>query len=183
MTGYDYCRKLVELGKSYGLDLFEGSVAELDMTDHKYDVIILNHVIEHFTDSFGNMKSILKHLNHNGILYAGVPNIDNFDKNQFQNAHVYYFSPRTFDYYIRMCSLEKIQFASAEKVHMYGIYKIAQGGSTQKDLLNAEYTHMKRVITRRKLRSIIVSSLEKIRMKKALKSLIVTLSKGIRNKH
>jgi len=75
------------------------------------------------------MKSILQHLNANGILYAGVPNIDNFGKGQFQNAHIYYFSPRTFHYYMTMCDLEMIKCGSAENYHMYGIFKLTTKGS------------------------------------------------------
>ena len=131
-----------------------------------------SHVIEHFTDFFNNMKSILQHLNTNGILYAGVPNIENFEKGQFQNAHVYYFSPRTFHYYMTMCDLEMIKCGSAQHFHMYGIYKPTTIGLIEKNHLAFEYTIMKRKIAEAKLKSTVVVLLEKIGIKKPAKFII-----------
>tara|TARA_B100000315_G_C14453903_1_gene530460 strand:+ start:260 stop:1033 length:774 start_codon:yes stop_codon:yes gene_type:complete len=173
VTGYDYSCNLVKLGRSYGLNLRQGSFAEISATNDKYDVIILSHVIEHFTDFFNNMTSILQNLNTNGILYAAVPNIDNFWKGQFQNAHIYYFSPRTFNHYMKMCGLEVLEFGSALKLfHMYGIYKRAAISSIQKNQLSSEYDLMKAKIAKCKFKSTIVSFLEKIGIKSQLKSLI-----------
>ncbi|MEI6613505.1 MAG: methyltransferase domain-containing protein, partial [Chrysiogenales bacterium] len=49
VTGYDYSPSLVEFGRSRGLNLFTGSFQEII---GEYDVIILSHVIEHFTNFF-----------------------------------------------------------------------------------------------------------------------------------
>ncbi len=172
VTGYDYSYNLVKLGRSYGLNLREGSFAEVSATNDKYDVIILNHVVEHFSDFFNNMTSILQHLNTNGILYASVPNIDYLEKGQFQNAHIYYFSPRTFNYYMKMCGVEVLEFGSAQTIHMYGVYKLTTIASIEKNQLSPEYDLMKPKIAKCKLKSTIVSFLEKIGIKKPVKSLI-----------
>ena len=121
VKGYDYSFSLAFLGKSYGLDIINGSYDELQQNDDKFDVIILNHVIEHFTDLFYSLNFIIRYLNNNGIVYIAVPNIDNFAKSQFQNAHVYYFSPRTFKYYLSVCNLELMQFGSVETIHMSAV--------------------------------------------------------------
>jgi 2-polyprenyl-3-methyl-5-hydroxy-6-metoxy-1,4-benzoquinol methylase len=172
VTGYDYSYNLVKLGRSYGLNLREGSFAEVSATNDKYDVIILNHVVEHFSDFFNNMTSILQHLNTNGILYASVPNIDNLAKAQFQNVHNYYFSPRTFNYYMKMCGMEVLEFGSAQTIHMYGVYKLTTIASIEKNQLSSEYDILRPKIAKSKLKSTIVSFLEKIGIKKPVKSLI-----------
>ena len=172
VTGYEYSHNLVKLGRPYGLNLRQGSFAEMSATNDKYDVIIINHVIEHFTDFFNNMTSILQHLNTNGILYAGVPNIDNFGKGQFQNAHIYYFSPRTFNYYMKMLGLEVLEFDTVQTIHMFGVYKLITNALIEKNQLSSEYDLMKTKIAKSKLRSTIVSFLEKIGIKKPVKSLI-----------
>jgi 2-polyprenyl-3-methyl-5-hydroxy-6-metoxy-1,4-benzoquinol methylase len=172
VTGYDYSFNLIKLGRSYGLNLRQGSFAEINSTSDKYDVIILNHVIEHFTDFFNNMASILQHLNTKGILYVGVPNIDNFRKGQFQNVHIYYFSPRTFNYYMKICGLEVLKFGPSEKIHMYGILKRKTIVSIEKNQLSHEYALMKQKIVIGKLTSALVSLLEKIGIKKPVKSFI-----------
>jgi 2-polyprenyl-3-methyl-5-hydroxy-6-metoxy-1,4-benzoquinol methylase len=87
VTGYDYSTSLIKLGRSKGLNLMEGS---FDDVSGQYDLIILNHVAEHFTDFYGSMKNLCGHLNPGGILYVSVPNMDHFYRDQFQNAHTYY---------------------------------------------------------------------------------------------
>lgn len=181
VTGYDYSYNLVKLGISYGLNLREGSIATLNATNDKYDVIIMNHVIEHLTNFFDNMKLILQHLNTDGILFAAVPNIDNFRKGQFQNAHIYYFSPRTFNYYMTMCGLEMIKSGSTQEGEIgdiggvYGIFRLTTQGLIVMNHLESEYSFMKRKIAIGKFKSIIVSFLEKIWMEKPVKSLIAFL--------
>ncbi len=177
ITGYDYSSELIMLGKSYGLNLKQGSFAEINSTDKKYDVIILNHVIEHFTDLFTNMASILLHLNTDGILYIGVPNIDNFGKGQFQNAHVYYFSPRTFNYYMKRCGLEVMKYGPAQNIHMYGIFKRLNSareatGLIEKKQLSHEYTFMRQTIVKGKFKSAIASILENMGIKKPVKYIL-----------
>ena len=79
-----------------------------DNFNDKYDLIILSHVIEHFTDLDKIINKLKKLLNPNGVLYILTPGVLNFEKygflnlvNQFkrtlflfylQNAHIYYFS-------------------------------------------------------------------------------------------
>jgi len=172
VTGYDYSFDMIKLGRSYGLNLRQGSFTEIHSTNDKYDVIILNHVIEHFTDFINNMESIIQHLSANGIVYIGVPNMDNFGKGQLQNAHTYYFSPRTFNHYMKICGLEVLKFGSAQKIHMYGIFKLNTMDLIKKSQLSHEYTFMKQKIVKSNLRSIFVSLLEKIGIKKAVKSFI-----------
>ena len=40
------------------------------------------------------------------------------------------------------CGLKEKIFGSAYKIHMYGIFKIAQDNSNKKDDLGNEYAHM-----------------------------------------
>jgi 2-polyprenyl-3-methyl-5-hydroxy-6-metoxy-1,4-benzoquinol methylase len=71
VVGYDYSPILTELGKEYGLNLHQGSFSTLENSSILYDVIILNHVIEHFTNFNKNMNQILQYLKPDGLLYIG----------------------------------------------------------------------------------------------------------------
>ena len=174
VTGYDYSHNLIKLGRRYGLNLKQGSFQELNDTTKKYDVIILNHVIEHFTDIKNNINSILKCLEPNGFIYISVPNIDNFSHGQFQNAHVYYFTPRTFIHYMNELSLQTVEFDLDESIHMHGVFKISSIDikNNSKLLLASEYPFMRYKILQGKIKSKIVLLLEILRVKEWIKKLI-----------
>ena len=165
VTGVDYSAELTQLGKTYGLNLRQGSIRSLSKVKDKYDVIILNHVIEHSTDFFNDMNLITQRLNENGIIYIGVPNIDNCHLGQFHNAHTLYFTPRTFLHYMGACGLKEKTFGSAYKIHMYGIFKIAQDNSNKKDDLGNEYARMIKKVRFEKLKFLVVLLLKMMGIK------------------
>ncbi len=119
VTGYDYSPSLVALGREYGLDLFQGSLCEVG---GKYDVIILNHVVEHFTDVIGSIKRLTQHLSPGGIFYIAVPDIRNFSMGQLQNAHTYYFTLPTLRYYMAKCGLKLLHSEPAEGMHLAAVF-------------------------------------------------------------
>lgn len=49
-------------------------------TDEKYDVIFMNHVLEHFMDPNEAMLKIVSLMNKNGLLYIRVPDHDSYDR-------------------------------------------------------------------------------------------------------
>ena len=144
VTGYDYSSSLVSLGREYGLNLLQGEISDIDGS---YDVIILNHVLEHLTDIKASVKKLKQHLNPGGILYIAVPNIKNFSMGHFQIAHTYYFSLSTLQYYMSQCGLKMISNGVAQKIHMYVIFEDA-GKNLDKDFLSRHYEEMKLVIRR-----------------------------------
>ncbi len=149
-TGYDYSPSLVELGRSRGLNLFVGSFQEII---GEYDVIILNHVVEHFVSFFQSMRDIIFHLKKGGIIYIAVPDMDNYSEGQFQNAHVYYFTKRTMTYYFSLLGLRAIKNGTAQMIHTYGIYKIDQFPEPSNIDLKKEYSVMMRKVMLGKLKS------------------------------
>lgn len=120
VLGIDYSPSLVELGKAHGIAMKQGAA---DGIQGQYDVIILNHVFEHLLDPLGTLEKIKTHLNPDGIVYIAVPNFLNFPLNDLQNAHVYYFDPRTFAHYCVKAGLLCIAQGPAEKYHMFGIFR------------------------------------------------------------
>ena len=175
VTGFDYSEKSIQQGKSYGLNIRQGSIKSLSEVNDKYDVIILNHVIEHSTNFFNDMNLIRQKMNKNGIIYIGVPNIDNCHLSQFHNAHTLYFTPLTFLHYMNLCGLKEIDFGSAQKIHMYGIFKIMQDSSNQKNGLGNEYTRMIKKIRFEKLKFVIAVPLKIL----GIKHFVATILKRI----
>jgi len=139
VLGVDYSHSLVSLGCEYGINMLQGSISEIA---GEFDAIILNHNLEHLSNPVEFLKNIIKYLKEDGIIYIAVPNILNFGLGQLQNAHTYYFDPENFVYYCYLSGLERITSGSAEKIHMFAIFKPAN----ENDFVNIELgNHYKKI--------------------------------------
>jgi 2-polyprenyl-3-methyl-5-hydroxy-6-metoxy-1,4-benzoquinol methylase len=172
VVGYDLSPKLTQVGRSFGLDLREGTISDIE---GEYDIIIMNHVIEHFTDLLCSMQSVIKHLKPGGLVYIGVPNIDNYGLGQLQNAHVYYFTPQTFKFYMSRCSLRLIKFGSAQEFHMYGIFEL-EDQCSDISVLKPEPKRLMKIIRRARLKEILGMVFGKLGLKNLIKSGLKKLS-------
>lgn len=135
VLGIDFSQNLVELGKKNGLNMIKGS---LESIKGQYDIIILNHALEHFLNPVLSLKQIIQHLKDNGLIYIAVPNIANFGMEQIQNAHVYYFDPLTFKYFCELSGLKMLRAGAAQKIHMFGIFK-KRSGTFENNILSGHY--------------------------------------------
>lgn len=101
--GVDLSPSYIEFGKSKGVNVRCCHSGKLLKENKVYDIIILNHVLEHFTDLKNELEIVRKLLNpQGGLLFVAVPGIKNLlfsycnDFLQFlQNAHVYHFTQDT----------------------------------------------------------------------------------------
>ena len=173
IKGIDYSKELAEIGKEHGLDIRSGSIDQIP--ERKFDVIILSHVVEHLTEFYQNMGKILAHLNDNGVVYIAVPNIDDFEIGQFQNAHVSYFTPRTLDCYLNKCGLTEIQGGKSEGIHMYRILNLStskEGDKACENMKN-EYYYMRTKVVKDLIYRRLVLLLEFFKVKALLKKLFL----------
>ena len=85
--------------------------------DNFFDVIVVNHVLEHIENPLVILKQIKKKLNINGFLFIGVPNIEGlFPRFQKENwpslqplAHIYQFTPKTLKLLLQKIGFEPIR--------------------------------------------------------------------------
>ena len=133
VLGVDYSTEGIEIGKKYGITLTQG---DSGIVKGKFDVILLCHVIEHFTDPFDELKKIRKLLKEDGLLYISLPNIENFGLDHFQNAHTYYFRKEEFLYLLNSSFFELIDFGISQEIHMYGVFKIKESSNNTFDIKN-----------------------------------------------
>jgi 2-polyprenyl-3-methyl-5-hydroxy-6-metoxy-1,4-benzoquinol methylase len=123
VTGIEYSPSLNTLGKAHGLNMVSGGIEKLQ---GHYDLILINHVLEHMHDPLAALRKIKEHLKPDGKAYVGVPNILNFDLSQFQNAHLYCFAPHNFTYFCRVAGFKVLSEGSAHGIHMYAV--LGHGG-------------------------------------------------------
>ena len=103
VSGYDFDEKYLEYGRSKGINLYYGDFYK-QTDNNKYDLIILNHVLEHLLSPLEEIGKLLPKLRIGKYLYIQVPGIyciSDIYKNPltyFQNAHVYNF----FEQYFRV---------------------------------------------------------------------------------
>lgn len=96
VSGYDFDEEYLDYGRNRGLDLYYGNIHEL-VDDNSVDLLLMNHVFEHFLDPIQEMKKLLPKVKTGKFLYIEVPGIFNIHNVYhhpicyFQNAHVYNF--------------------------------------------------------------------------------------------
>lgn len=101
-SGVDLSPMYIEFGKRKGLNLRCCHSSELVKEGKTYDIIILNHVLEHFINMKEELAVIRKLLKpETGIFFVAVPGLKNLKTyhNDFlellQNAHTYVFAKET----------------------------------------------------------------------------------------
>ena len=91
--GIDYNEEYLEYGRLKGLSLISGDYKNT-IQDNSTDLLILSHVMEHFTNPIKEMVEVIKKINHDKYLLVEVPGIFFIKKIYFdpilyfQNAHV-----------------------------------------------------------------------------------------------
>lgn len=145
VKGLDYSPILCELGRERGIDLIQGGLERLNDFAPEFDLIIANHVIEHFFDLPGSMRAITSRLVPRGILYVGVPDIYFYDISQIQNAHNYYFSPATLAHYCGQAGLAVIASGKDDSgLHQYALLRPNSAKDALRISLDSEYRMIRR---------------------------------------
>jgi len=86
--------KALEVARSRGLEVMQGSIDEVAQTGELFDVITMSHVIEHVHDPVSFVKFAYKCLKPGGILYIDTPNIESFCAKRFGKSWRGIESPR-----------------------------------------------------------------------------------------
>lgn len=101
-TGIDLGKEYVDFGRKQGLNLINGTADDLKLLGVKFDLIILNHVLEHFLEIRHEFDTIRGLLADTGYLYISVPGIESIETvyggdilRYIQNAHVRHFTKDT----------------------------------------------------------------------------------------
>lgn len=102
-TGIDLSHSYVEYGKRKGLDLYCSDATSFAQSGKQFDVIVLNHVLEHFTDLERELSTISCLMKDSGYLFVAVPGVKYmtfgaYDRDflkMLQNAHIFNFTKDT----------------------------------------------------------------------------------------
>jgi len=123
----------------YGINVFEGDISKLEYWD-KFDVIVVNHVVEHTNDPVQFLSDIKKCLVPNGIIHIAVPNIECWEAaisgwTSYEPYHLSYFSQSTLKKLVvdGGWSIEKIFTRETFSGWFLAIFRTMSGMHLQRD--------------------------------------------------
>jgi len=103
---------------TFDISIHCGFVFELP-SDARYDVIVINHVLEHVNNPVKFLLDVKARLKQNGILHLAVPNIASWGArlkgwNCYEPYHLIYFSPDTLRRVIEMAGFNVVLLSTCE---------------------------------------------------------------------
>lgn len=102
VTGIDMSPRACELVARRGLPVLQGDFLEVDLPPESFDVVTMNHFLEHSLDPRASLRKAHAILRRGGTLVVGVPNFDSWARRRFGASwsdldlprHVTHFTPR-----------------------------------------------------------------------------------------
>ena len=87
--------------------------------EKKYDLIIMNHVLEHDSNPKQFLADVKKHLNKGGRIRIAVPNIGSWDAklpgwNSYEPYHVVYYTPKLLKRLVSLLNFSEIKIFTLE---------------------------------------------------------------------
>lgn len=116
-SGLEINPAAVSLGKErYKVSLFNLSVSQMCDTGRRWDVVILNHVLEHIQEPVQFLSDCRKLLREDGILYIGTPCYTGWTaiaegknwNNYYVDQHIWQWTPNTIGNIIKEAGLSVI---------------------------------------------------------------------------
>ena len=89
--------------EKHGIDVFNGILENAGISDESFDVVLLNHVIEHLDDPLGLLREINRVLKPNGHFVIETPRYDSLmfkllgrrERSVNCDGHIYFFTTQT----------------------------------------------------------------------------------------
>ena len=93
------CKNVVT---NYGIEMHQGYIENMPVA-HKFDVIVMRHVLEHVPTPIPFLAQAARLLGEGGVLYLAVPNVASWETIlsgwvSYEPYHLTYFSPQTLAY-------------------------------------------------------------------------------------
>lgn len=116
-----YCRD------DLGLDVRTAHLAPELFDAASFDLIRLNHVLEHLNDPVGYLEMMAGWLAPGGLLYVEVPNIETYAReksrgNMFHFGHIFNFNPWTLRTAAELAGLEETPETAARSANTTGVF-------------------------------------------------------------
>ena len=134
IEGSDINTHACEKARSRGFKIYTGRINELKLQKDFYDIININHVIEHLNDPLHTVESLVEFLSPGGELIISTPNFDSFAAKIFRSywyatdapRHLYLFSTQTLSELLKKTGLivNEINYNTGPKVAIKSVYHL-----------------------------------------------------------
>jgi SAM-dependent methyltransferase len=122
VTGVEMSRPAAEYARrTYGVEVLSAWLDELRGKSEVYDVITLNHVLEHILVQRESLKVLHDLLAEGGIIHVEVPNLASWGYHLrkgewagFSRAHLYFYTPETLSRMFTECGFKVLRVATRE---------------------------------------------------------------------
>ena len=97
ISGFDYDQKFTSFARDKGMNVLCGDYYN-KIEENSQDIVLLVHVLEHFTDPVKEMVKIISKVKYSGYLYIEVPGVMDMSDSlfsplkYFQNDHIFHFN-------------------------------------------------------------------------------------------
>jgi SAM-dependent methyltransferase len=114
LYGSDYDQDRLNYGKEKGLWLFHAQQERKEIEKQQYDLVILSHVMEHFSNPIESLNEIFNMVSYNGHILIIVPSPLYIGKSPyitcrfFQNVHLYNFNKDYLDGFFQALGMEVV---------------------------------------------------------------------------
>ena len=159
VLGLEYNKDMVQLAKKYNVPIVLGDENNLV---GEYDIIILNHSLEHMYRPILSLLKITEHLKPNGIIYISAQFNLFFNQNSFSLPQIFYFTPYNLKYFVSEANLMPIKIEFLDNQSFYGLFK--KGFYHNQDLLSQNLSFTKKRIKKYHLH-------ETLKLSKKIKSI------------
>jgi 2-polyprenyl-3-methyl-5-hydroxy-6-metoxy-1,4-benzoquinol methylase len=103
VRGCDIATWATQYARDNGLDVQTGELESIHYPDREFDVVALNHALEHVRQPIELLREIRRILKEDGIVVVGVPNFDSLMAHMMRrrwagllpDQHLWHFTPRT----------------------------------------------------------------------------------------
>lgn len=133
VQGTEIDQKAVDYCKSKGLNVVKGEVTELNFENNSFDVITINHVIEHHFDPITLLKKCNSLLNSDGKLIVLTPNSKSHSFQKFKSSwyhldpprHLFIFNPDNLSIIAEKAGFELIDVKTTSR-NEFWVYHTSQ---------------------------------------------------------
>lgn len=107
---------------TYGLSVTKGFFEPEMYKDQSFDVVVIRHVIEHVQDPVTFLRTAIKTLKNNGLIYVEVPNsmwcLENSFFPEFHVDHISYFSLNSLKFLMKEAGFNEVIHSEAFNGYM-----------------------------------------------------------------